>query len=111
MHRTSFLIESAMDGNQPGPSGLQNRDRNIFALFQGNESDSDDDFDIPHQSDDSGSSSDSEDEGQDEMWRRVEMNSETDGQQFNPDFTVRNSNRPRNIGDVTEPIDYFSLFF
>lgn len=101
-----------MDNAQPGPSGLQKRSRNIFDVFQGNESDSDDDFDIPHVSDDSGSSSSSEDEGEDTIWRSVEMDSERDRQRFDPAFTVRNSNMPRNLGDgVRKPIDYFSLFF
>ena len=45
-------------------------------------------------------------------WRRVTCEDETDRPSLNPQFTVRNSNSPKNIPDgLNDPLDVFSLFF
>ena len=110
-----------MDSQAAGPSRPNNSERNIFQSFQQDNnfsSDEDDDFQIPHVSDDSGSSSNSDDDIDPDLnngdldWRSVDDNSEIDIDLNTPNFTVRNSNMPNNLPDRNlDPLDFFMLFF
>ncbi|GFO01603.1 PiggyBac transposable element-derived protein 4 [Plakobranchus ocellatus] len=110
-----------MSSQENGPSRSRNkRDANIFAIFS-QDSDSEDDLDIPHVSESSGSSSDSSDEedrprsrtsNQERVdkfgWSKIEP--ESDRVRADPNFLARKS--VANIPDDCEkPIDFFSLFF
>ena len=106
-----------------------NRPRsNLFELFEA-DSDPDDDFEIPHVSDDSGSSSDEEsvnprsrsspevpdDEASvlPDQFGWLEVGLEPNRARTDPNFTVRNSYSAQNIDfeETKKPIDFFSLFF
>lgn len=106
-----------MDDPQPGPSRANPAQRNVFQLFEDNISDEEDDFPIPHQSDESGESSDEDSvdldlDAVDIDWREVKPENEVDLDLNVPTFTQRGSKSPRNIpGGCQDPIDFFSLFF
>ena len=114
-----------MAGLEAGPSGIRNPRKLIRRqVLETLDSDSDDDFDIPHSSDDSGTSSDSDNEqpavgsrsssASDEAetvvdqfgWRIVNE----DQDRLDPAFTSRKASR--NIGnDCTQPIQFLFLFY
>ena len=79
-----------MDTPVPGPSRhnrASDRSRNIFETFQNDDSNMEDDFDIPHISDDSGSSSEDEegpDLDLDLNWRIVKPQDEVARPQKTP---------------------------
>ena len=103
-----------------------NRPRsNLFELFEA-DSDPDDDFEIPHVSDDSGSSSDEESvnprsspEVPDEasvlpdQFGWLEVGLEPNRARIDPNFTVRNSYSAQNVDfeETKKPIDFFFFVF
>lgn len=105
--------------------GLQDRDNEgEDAVGVGSrvreDSDSGDDFDIPHVSDDSGSSSASEEEdigttlsAQTDKFGWNQVENENNRPRLDPNFTVRYPCSSKNIDldTCTDPIDFFSLFF
>ena len=110
-------------------AGPSNRPRsNLFELFEG-DSAPDDDFEIPHVSDDSGSSSDEESvlnprsrsnpevpdvaDALPDKFGWLEVGLEPNRARIDPNFTVRNSCSAQNVNleETKKPIDFFSLFF
>ncbi|XP_059165382.1 piggyBac transposable element-derived protein 4-like [Physella acuta] len=100
---------------------------NLFDLFLNEESDSEDDFNIPHVNYDSSSSDDSDSCSEDEViedhethqlsvadkfgWQTIDI--EPNRLRTDPVFTVRNPLSSKNIdlAECTDPVHFFSLLF